>query len=376
MRGVRPLACLPLRFVASPGLTCSSSTATLGGVSLPELSPAAPDSRSLRIVDQVVRRYGLIPEQVDPVGTSALNTNFRVDAGGRRFFVCIYRSGLGPERVAAAERMAQFAAAAGIPAPLPIEESPGKTVHVVERRLVCMFPWVEAAPPPQRTPDIVTARRLGEVLGRLHAVLSRYQDPALRKNGSGSDWETDGAADVLSRVDDLIRYYPSPPPWQQEVQRTLRRRLDLLESGAALPRSTFDGLAVQPVHGDFHDGNVLFDGNASLAAVVDWDMCGRLSPAFELLRAISFSHVLDEPRAVAFLRGYRSESRLVPGDCEPAVEMWWQAQLHDTWAFRERFIEGNRAVDPCFADDARRLETFADAAYRARLAGLLREHAT
>lgn len=344
-------------------------------MSLPEPPPASQPNRDIRSIEEVLSRYGLTAETVVPVGNSAMNQNYRVDSAQGHLFVCIYRAGLDPVRVAAAERMARHVHESGIPAALPLESRDGRTLHVIERRLVAVFPWIDGATLPRGVIDPGGAMRLGTVLGRLHATLADYHDPALRSGRSGASWDTGRAIDVLSRVDDLIRYYPAPPAWQQDVQRVLRRRLQLLESGVARPRAGFDSLATQPVHGDFHDGNVLFRADGGLAAVVDWDMCGRLPPAYELLRAVSFSQLLDEPLLAAFLKGYRSEARLDPADCDPAVDMWWQAQLHDTWAFRERFIEGNRAVDSLFASDAVRLEQFADPAFRAHLAASLRAHA-
>ncbi|GAB4330027.1 MAG: phosphotransferase [Dehalococcoidia bacterium] len=345
-------------------------------MSLPEPAASSPPRRDVRIVEDALQRHGLTPVEIAAVGQWALNQTFRARAGGRDFFVCIYRPGLEAPRLAAAERMARFVNDAGIPAALPIVAPDGKSTHVIERRLVAVFPWVDGVTLPRGAIDPDGAHRLGEVLGRLHAVLAGYDDPALRSGGSGAHWETEQAIDVLSRVDDLIRYYPAPPAWQQDVQRTLRRRLETLESGAARPRSDFDSLATQPAHGDFHWRNVLFDGGGQVAAVVDWDMCGRLPPVYEVLRAVSFSELLEEALLAAFLSGYRTNARIEPAVCHSGVEMWWQAQLHDTWAFRQRFIEGNRAVDPFFPDDAQRFERFSDPAFRHWLAEALHRYAT
>jgi hypothetical protein len=97
---------------------------------------------------------------------------------------------------------------------------------------------------------------------------------------------------------------------------------------------------------------------------VDWEMVGVLPPVFEVLRALTFVECLESPRLDAYLRGYGRHARISPADWPTGVEMWWQSSLHDTWVFRARFIEGNRAVERFIPEKLPLLNRFADPDFR------------
>ncbi len=331
--------------------------------------PAAPVTAAhLAGIDELLGRYGWTRTgEPAPVPNSVLNENIRVSSSGGDLFIRFHKPNRTRERLQREHSAIRWAWEHGVPVNLPLASPDGTTVHLVGGLLIAAFPWLDARQLHRGAIDVAGAAALGDTLGHLHATLMGYYDPDLRSGGTGSTWETQEEIDTLSRVDDLIRYYASPGEWQLRVQEGLRAQLTLLESGVARPRSDFDALPVQPCHGDYHDGNVLFDGDGSVAAVVDWEMMGWLPRIFEVLRALFFAELLAPKSLEAFLAGYRRHVTLDPEEIEMGVEMWWQSQLHDTWVYRRRFIDGDARVDHFFAGDAARVIRLADVTFRAQL---------
>ena len=177
--------------------------------------------------------------------------------------------------------------------------------------------------------------------------------------------------DALNRVDDLIRYYPSPPTEQLRLQEVIRTQLELLESAAARPASDFASLRRQACHGDYHERNVMVDDSGAIIAVVDWEMAGLLPPIFELVRAISFVRLFDLPLLEPYLVAYRRHTQCSAAECHDGVEMFWQFLIHDTWVFTSRFIRGDRRVDEFLPTAGQLLTRFSDPAFRSMLESTL-----
>lgn len=308
-----------------------------------------------------------------PVEQSLLNANYRIDTADRRWFVRCYAPSRTLERIEREHAVMRWARERGIPVAPPAADGSGRTVFRLDGRLWAVFPWVDGRSLLRGTMTTTEAHLLGALNGRVHRVLAGWPPADLHSNSELS-WDTGKSIADLSRIDDLIRYYPAPGEDQLRVQGWVREQLALLEGGAARPPSDFAGIPLQPCHGDLHERNLMVDAAGNALAVVDWERFCLCAPAFEVLRALTFALLLDEPLLSAFLAGYRSEQRLDAATVEACVEWWWQSQLHNTWAFRERFIKGNRAVEQFFAEGAVALRRFASASYRAGLAAkLLRE---
>jgi aminoglycoside phosphotransferase (APT) family kinase protein len=132
------------------------------------------------------------------------------------------------------------------------------------------------------------------------------------------------------------------------------------------------GPGVQPVHGDYHERNVLLDDSDTISAVVDWDMVTRMPRGFEIVRCLTYAGMLDRPRREAYLTAYRQHTRLAPEECPAAVDLWWRANLRESWLYRTRLIENDRSVQQFFPEHLELLTRFADPSFRAELAGDLR----
>lgn len=336
--------------------------------SLPDHTPA---------IDALLERHGLRREG-PPVhlADSIQNPSYRVATGGGAFVVRVHKKSRTVDGIAFEHAVMRYAAAGGVPVALPVPTASGETAIRAGGVLLALYPWVEGRTATRGSITPGEAALLGETEGRIHAALAGYPGEVPRAWRSGAQWDTETSIAQLSRVDDLIRYYPAPGDEYLRAQEGLRDALDLLETpGVAVPWSSFSGLRLTLVHGDFHERNVILGGDGAVAAVVDWEAAGLLPPLFELLRCVTFAGLLDEPHLGAYLDGYHRHATIDAGACEASVEFWWQSLLHDTWVYTRRFIEGDHGVTRFFPETRANIARLREPAERGRLAAALRAHA-
>lgn len=303
------------------------------------------------------------------VPNSAVNANYRVPARGGALFVRLHRHTRTKERVWLEQRAAAFAGDRGLPVVRSLADGAGHTCWRAGGMLVSAFPWLEGRLLVRGCIAPAEAADLGRLQARSHHALASWADPALERSGQLT-WDTGETVAALSRVDDLIRYYPAPGEERVEVQRGLRRQLALLEGGAARPPTDFEDLPLQPCHGDFHERNILFDPGAPgrVLAVVDWEMVAGMPPGFDVMRSLSYMDLLEGPLLGAYLRGYREVRELGGAEWARSVECWWQHLLHSAWAVRRTFIDGDERAAEFVGHHHALVGRFADEGFRAQLA--------
>ncbi|MFN3522299.1 MAG: phosphotransferase family protein [Phenylobacterium sp.] len=103
------------------------------------------------------------------------------------------------------------------------------------------------------------ARQCGQILARIHAT----PPPA------GLDLRVADAADELDKYEEIYRSSGAQRPILELAFRHLRGRLP-------------PPLAPRLVHGDFRNGNLMFDPDAGVVAVLDWELTHVGDPAEDL----------------------------------------------------------------------------------------------
>jgi Ser/Thr protein kinase RdoA (MazF antagonist) len=323
-------------------------------------------------IDALLARYRLarISEPLVVEG-GAVNQNFRVETDGGPRFVRLHAANASAESIALEHRVIGWAAARGIPVNPPCLAIDGTATQTIGGRCWSLFPWLEPLHVRLDRLDARAATLLGATLGLLQATLHDFADPVLDQRESDLRWQTAPAEAELEEVAAIVRADTSLGEEQAEIIAALALQQQLLLAQAR-PDSEFTGMIVQPLHGDYHERNVIIDRHGGVRAVIDWEMVGRKPCVYELLRSLAFMDLLDSPLLDAYLGGYRQHIQLAGDECEQGVAFWWQRRLHTTWAYRSRFIDGDRRTHRFLKGNTAQLRRWAEPATRAALAQRLR----
>jgi len=214
-----------------------------------------------------------------------------------------YQPSRSRERIEREHAVTRWAGERGIPVAPPIADGSGRTVVGIGGELWAVFPWVEGRSLLRGTMTAREASLLGAMNGRLHRVLADWPVGDLQRNSELS-WDTEKSIADLSRVDDLIRYYPARrrsscgAGW-------IRDQLALLEGGGrggrGVPEPPYSR-ATAP-----HERTGMVDATGEPVAVVG---LGAVlpEPGIEVLRTLTFARLLED-RDHRLPGGYRGETR-------------------------------------------------------------------
>jgi homoserine kinase type II len=178
----------------------------------------------------------------------------------------------------------------GWPVAVPVPSGAGRLVVADEGRRYCLFPRLagrRGSPGRPRQP-----RELGRLLGRLHRDLA--------------------AVSVAEPPDAFppILQMPADPAWQHlgaledpVLKRLLRRKL--AEVRTAVGSAARGRPRVQLVHGDWHDGNILYQGG-TVSGILDFDFAHPDLPLVDVAIAALIPEVKDSAQIAAGYFGGRS----------------------------------------------------------------------
>lgn len=298
-----------------------------------------------------------------PVEEFRLNENYRVETASRVVFL----RGHGPnrpfERIQREHAGANWVAGRGLPIAEVLTTPSGQSIVEIDGRFWTAYAWVEGWTYRRGETPVDGANALGLAHGRCLAALRDYPAADTLPTNSEITWSTEFSIDVLESIADEVaaRGTGREKHWHP-VQ------VELLRTAGRPPEAAFTALPMVATHGDFHERNVMFDAAGNLAAVVDWERFCQQPPVFEVLRGASFMWLMDPDLLRAYLEGIRDHAPLDPAAVRPGIDAWWQSAMHNTWAFRAGFRDGNDEVRRFLVEEEDRVMQFHDPVFREWLA--------
>ncbi|MFD7812340.1 phosphotransferase [Streptomyces sp. NPDC059785] len=302
----------------------------------------------------VLRRYpaGTVLT-CEPVEQGLLNRGYRLRTTRGRYFLKHHfdPETADPAAIVRQHQATQRLAGLGVPVAPPLTGSDGRTVTVVGGHAYALHPWIEGRHRHGGQLSREQCRRLGALLGIVHACLEQVMPADARMPARPAD----GAdpADTFALIEDLLalvrRHRPSDAFDELAGHRLLERRALLAQHAHRRPAR---GGSVGWVHGDFHPFNLLYRGGEP-AAIVDWDRLGVQPRAEEAVRAAVIFFVrpvgtLDLTKVRAYARAYRRSAGATSQELAAAVHRVWWERLNDFWILRWHYERGDTRADPQF----------------------------
>jgi homoserine kinase type II len=300
------------------------------------------------------------PAALTPVEGGTLNWNFRVSTTTGAYLLRCHRDNLESERIEGEHSLLAWAGARGIPAPVPIASRDGRTLIEVGARRWSFARWLPGRQLPRASLSSVQVRALGSAHGHLQALLATH--PESHGATLSMRWDPARSLDALTRLADLARDR-GEPGWLIDG---ITHQRDLFARVPVQPPEVFTSLPCQLLHGDFHDQQVLFDGDR-VSAILDWEIWHVDPRAWELVRSLSFSKLLDSLLLDDYLAGYRQYVRLEADEATLALQLWFQSRLETTWAWHACLVDGNDRVRAFFPDMLAELDRVTDPAWTAAI---------
>jgi len=329
----------------------------------------------------VLSRFGYaLLAPAERIGAGTLNHNYLVRTDGGAFVLRRIRDDQPDARVAFEHDTLRWVAAQGFPVATPIapsvassrrpaDELPATCVRLepsdargeTERGRWALFPFVEGRFVRRGALRTTEAATLGDMHGRLHAALRDH--PRSADARFDMQWSAEQSAAALERIEHIARSRDASAEALEGI--ALQRRL--LDGSDVRPPSAFAQLPCQWMHGDFHVEQVLFAAGASITAILDWELCQSNARAWELIRSLAFSGLLDGPDAATYLRAYRCHVPIRRDELELGLSLWWQSRIVGVWVWWAAFVAGNDRVHAFIPDTAQTLRRLSEPGWRDRV---------
>jgi homoserine kinase type II len=239
---------------------------------------------------RVATAHGLgAARSVRGIPAGSVNSNYALEHDGGRVFVRIYEEQDAAGAAAEALLLGELARR-GVRTPAPLPLAPGAEPIVVAGKPVAVFPWRDGDMRCQASVSTQDAARVGAELARVHVA------------GEGL-----AVGEGRFRLEDLrerlVRIAAADDPALAAQAPVLGEKLS--KWSAARDAGAPSGL----IHGDLFRDNVLWSGDGTVAALLDFESASRGVFAFDVMVTVlswSFGDALDAGIARAIVDGYRT----------------------------------------------------------------------
>jgi len=232
----------------------------------------------------------------------------------------------------------QFLRQRGFPAPIIIPTTGGETFLLIDGDVYEIAEWIEGTPYDRERPAHLVAA--GETLGQYHTLVKELMFPALR--GRAELYCPANARTALGRLREA---------WQIDRDPGLLETANEIEAQIEALAARFAEHTMLPrriIHGDYHGGNLLFQGDR-IVGVVDYDKINwqpRIAEVAEALiyfssprpghlRYLVYPGFLERRPFARFLQSYARASRLDEDEIQALPDyvwcIWLSMSLYRLW---------------------------------------------
>lgn len=225
----------------------------------------------------------------------------------------------------------------GVPAILPLPLPVGGYYLEHEGFFYALFPQAmgnQVAREDLQPTHLIT---MGRSLALLNTALADFPPEGLpQRNFAKTVPETIATIDRLLAV---IALWPTPSAQEDNAIMCLEQQREYLRRRS--PQFSPGGIAFQPTHGDFHEGNIFFQEDR-IVGIIDWDQVRMGAKAWEAIRYANFLYLHHPPSLIRlFLESFFQHSDLSLDEFERTVQLYSAHHAHDIWAMQAYYLESN-----------------------------------
>jgi homoserine kinase type II len=305
----------------------------------------------------LLQRYSITEvNAMRPLTEGLLNRAYVIETDSEKFFFKDYLNQT-PDMIRTQHMVTRQLSAAGLPVSAPLADAEGLTLHQQGDHLYALYPWLDDQHHKRGSDfDPKDCRELGRLLGRLHTALDRLYRSVPQPLFLPCDSVETATGTAHRLLDAIGQLDESEHEGVDELAEfRLHERLGLLRDLADRRPGPEVRLTVGPVHGDFHDLNIMY-GPDGTCTVVDWDRL-ELAPCLEeLIRSALIIFVefgrLDLELVREYVHGYLDERPWLASELPAALHRLWWERLTDFWMLTWRYELLDRRPSVQFADQS------------------------
>lgn len=266
---------------------------------------------------------------------------------GRRLFLKGSRHG-DPRVVEAEHAVIRYAAARGIPTPLPLVAPDGRSVVVVDGTPWSAFPFVvgEMLAGPE------AAATLGRLLAETHRALASCPTGDLIFAEGPLVWETAATFAEMATIEGRIgarEAAGAADAFDAFTRRAFAALRQVLQDAPS--PDAFTSLPRQVIHGDFYPPNLLCDASGAPVAVLDWEFATVRPRVWDVARAIAFTFLgvhggpADFTAARRCVAAYRDVCALPDDELAAGIALYLWRTAHNLAKYRWHDERGPQPTD-------------------------------
>jgi Ser/Thr protein kinase RdoA (MazF antagonist) len=298
---------------------------------------------TVQLIDLLKTHYGIDAVTVQPLSGGMMNQNFTVQTAEQTYVLKSYAMHLyKPAWIEQTCEAQELISAAGVPVPRVIRTQAGELLCQTENGFYLLNEFVAGHQHVRMKIPAKAAYEMGRTLGRMLEAFRAREDvtpyvlPA-----------TDQVVEKLTSLLQEAERRRASKEVDEAIAQLLRYKLDALERLPDLPAQLED-LPTQWVHGDYHEGNVIFDVEDRVAAVIDFDNLRCRPRGQEVMRTVLICFYDGEqlaPEAYDFLAGYVEEVEVSAEEVATYAPLITYMGLIGDWPMSVRY-ETPEAYDP------------------------------
>lgn len=310
------------------------------------------------------RHYGLTADEVEPIRSvgGGIKSICRVECGGRPYVLKRFRTDYRTlDDVIAMHDAQDYLRAAGLPMVTMVPNREGRTVTPdmdgcgltgpvgnfgrqassdgAPGYAWVLYNWVPGRHiQPGVTMTTRAAATLGKTVARLGLVLKEW--PTTWPGAESA--QLDPVDERIAFYEELLRHAEQDQTERGEVCRqSLRERLRGIRHLARVA-PTIIAMERQWVHGDMNEGNVFFDDDDNITAIIDFDNIRRSPRGFDFMYGLGAffpTRATEGPERDAYARAWIEATRPAAAELELLPALWAYRDLCDVWPIDEYYLQ-------------------------------------